>query len=157
MSLQAKKGRSATHNMWYQPIHSPLCWNPIHLAHIRRQGPWIIPSMDSEPGKARWLARGKPEDMSPISDLNYHKGRTLPEPIHMNLSTWAVFPPDKHLTCFTTLCLHWNSFIHSRQARALSPAIGLGLSSSGFPCFLQFKSEFGNKEFMQSTSCEMPG
>ena len=35
------------------------------------------------------------------------------------------FPPSKHFTCFSTLCLHGNSFLQSHRARVLSLTPGL--------------------------------
>ena len=46
-----------------------------------RGGPRDILNPDSEPGKARWLARGNPEEMPRISDLHYHEGMTLSPPM----------------------------------------------------------------------------
>ena len=36
--------------------------------------PWDTPNTDLEPGEARWLAKGNPEEMSPKSDSNHHEG-----------------------------------------------------------------------------------
>ena len=68
-------------------------------------GPWDIPNTNSEPGKARWLAKGKPEEMPHKSDSNYNEGATLPLSPPICLSTRTLFPPNKHYTCFTALCL----------------------------------------------------
>ena len=48
-------------------------------------GPQYIPDMDSEPGKARWLAKGNPEEMPPKSDSNYTEGMTLSESIYVSI------------------------------------------------------------------------
>ena len=66
-----------------------------------------------------------PEEMSHISDSNYHEGRTLPLSPPVCLSTCTLFPPNKHFTCFTTCRLCGNSFLQSRRARALSLVTGL--------------------------------
>ena len=39
-----------------------------------------IANMDLEPGEARGLAKGDPEEVPHISDSNYHEDRTLSEP-----------------------------------------------------------------------------
>ena len=64
------------------------------------------PYTDSEPGKARWLAKGNPEEMPRISKSNYHESMTL----------WAhpcVYPHvlfffflNEHFTGFTTYCAY---------------------------------------------------
>ena len=40
-------------------------------------GPWDKQNTDPEPGKARWLAKRKAEEMPHLSDSNYHKDTTL--------------------------------------------------------------------------------
>ena len=67
---------------------------------------WDMPNTDSEPGKARWLAKRNPEEMPHKSDSNYPEGATLSLSLHMHLSTWTLFLPTKHFTCFTTFCLY---------------------------------------------------
>ena len=39
-------------------------------------GSWDIRNMDCEPGKLKWLVKGKPKEMTHISDLNCHEGAT---------------------------------------------------------------------------------
>ena len=90
-----------------------------------RGGSWDVPNIDSETGKSKWLAKGDPEEMPHISDLNYHKGTTLSLSPPVCLSTCILFPPNKHFTCFTTFHLCGNSFLQSRRARTLSLATGL--------------------------------
>ena len=77
-----------------------------------------MPITDLEPGKARWLAKGNPEDMPDKCDSDDHEGATLSPPVC--LSTRTLFPPNKHFTCFTTFRLCENSLLHSWWARALS-------------------------------------
>ena len=74
-------------------------WAPGKL--LQTGGPWNKPNTDSEPGKARWLAKGNPEEMP-------HLG----PPVSLSL-----FLPKKY---FPSLC--GNSFLHSRWAKALSLA-----------------------------------
>ena len=38
---------------------------------------------------------------------------------------WTLYPPNKHLTCFTTFHLCGNSFLQNQEARALSLTTGL--------------------------------
>ena len=81
-------------------------------------GPWDIPNTDSEPGKARWLAKGNMEEMACISDSNSHKRVTLSLSSPVCLSTRTLFPPNKHLFhYFPSLC--GNSYLHSWWARTL--------------------------------------
>ena len=40
---------------------------------LQTGGPWNKPNTDSEPGKARWLAKGNPEEMPHERDLNYQE------------------------------------------------------------------------------------
>ena len=78
--LEGQKRRGAPpHSKWCQPTHRPLRWNPSWLrdAHAHMGGPWNKPNTDSEPGKARWLAKGNPEEMPHVRDSNYHEGATL--------------------------------------------------------------------------------
>ena len=35
------------------------------------EGPWHVPNMNSEPGKARRLAKGNPQEITHISDLTH--------------------------------------------------------------------------------------
>ena len=65
---------------------------------------WDTPNTDSEPAKARWLAKRNPEEMPHKSDSNYHEG----------VSLWActcIYPHGLpffllNTTCFTTFCLY---------------------------------------------------
>ena len=53
-------------------------------------GPWDIPYTDSEPGKARWLAKGNPEEMPHERDSIYHEGANLSLSPPVCLSTHTV-------------------------------------------------------------------
>ena len=44
--------------------------------HAHMGGPWDILTSDSEPSRARWLAKWNLEDMPRRSDSNYHEGVT---------------------------------------------------------------------------------
>ena len=63
------------------------------------------------------------------SDWNCHEGTTQDSPsesAHVSINTYcSPFPPNKHLTCFTTFCLCGNYFLQSGRARALSLTTGL--------------------------------
>ena len=70
-------------------------------------------------------SKGNPEEMPHTSDLNHHKGTTLPL-IPPGVYTHTVlFLSDKYLTCFYTFHLNGNSFLQSQRARALSLTTGL--------------------------------
>ena len=60
-------------------------------------GSWDKPNMDSEPDKARWLAKGNPEEMLHESDINHHEGAT----VSLSQPIWVYshihFPANKHL------------------------------------------------------------
>ena len=88
-------------------------------------GPWDKPNMDSESGKARWSARGNPEEIPHMSDSSYHEGATLSLSPPVCLSTHTLFPPNKHFTCFTTFCLFVGiHFYKADRPGALSLATG---------------------------------
>ena len=53
------------------------------------EGPWDKPNTDSEPGKARWMAKGNPEETPHKRDSNSCEGMTLSP--SMCLSTCALF------------------------------------------------------------------
>ena len=63
------------------------------------------------------------------SDWNCHEGTTQDSPSesdHVSINMYcSPFPPNKHLTCFTTFCLCGNYFLQSGRARALSLTTGL--------------------------------
>ena len=40
-------------------------------------GPQDIPNTDSEPGKAKWWAKGNQKDIPHKSDSNHHQGMNL--------------------------------------------------------------------------------
>ena len=77
---------------------------------------WYIPN--TEPGKARWLARENWKEMSHISDSNYHEGGILSLSPPVCICTCIFFfLPSKHL--FLS-----DSFLQSWRAKALSLATG---------------------------------
>ena len=102
--------------------HRPLQLNPSCLrnAYTHVGESWEIPNMDSEPDKSKWLAKGNPEEMPHISDLNCHRLCHLSPPVCVSTYAILLFPPDKHFTCFITFCFCGNSFLQSQRARALS-------------------------------------
>ena len=91
----------------------------------------ITPNMDFEPGKSKWLAKGKLKELTHKSNSNCREGGIQ----SLSLSLWAYpresihslhfpFPPNKYFTCFTTFHLHGNFLLQSRRARALSLTTG---------------------------------
>ena len=89
-------------------------WATVH--GVTKSWTWVTEyiCINSEPGKARWLAKGNLEEMSCISDSSYHKG------VILSLSSPCVylqvlFPLNKHFICFTTLHLCENSFLQSQR------------------------------------------
>ena len=74
-------------------------------------GPWDDPNMDSEPGKSQWWTKGNPEEIPHKSDSSYQAGMTPSLSLPMCLSTHILFPPNKHLTCFSTFQICGNSFL----------------------------------------------
>lgn len=66
-------------------IETLRSWTPSWLkdAHAHQEGPWVRPNMDTEPKRARWLAKGNLENCPHINDFNYHKSAQLP----LSLST----------------------------------------------------------------------
>ena len=62
--------------------------------------PWDQPCIDSEPSKAKWLARGNPEETPYVSDSNFQEGKTLSLSPSLCVCSHVLFPPDKHLFCF---------------------------------------------------------
>ena len=85
-----------------------------------------IPNTDSEPGKARWLAKGNPEEMPHISKSNYHGSMTLwAHPCVYPHVLFFFFPKWTLCWFHYLLCLCGNSFLQNQRARALSLATGL--------------------------------
>ena len=84
-------------------------------------GPWNTPNTDSEIGRARWLAKGNPEETSQKSGLNCHESLTLSEPVHVSIHTY-FFAPSKHFTHFTTSHLYVE--IRSYTAGGPGPSTG---------------------------------
>ena len=106
------------------PTHKPLLEPILAKRHMCMQGRTMrVTNRDSGPGKARWLVKGNQEEIPHMSDSNYHEGVTLSLSPPMCLSPSTLFPPNKHLTCFTTLC--GKVFLQSLWARALSLASAL--------------------------------
>ena len=92
---------------WWATVHGVAkSWTRV-TEHIH---------MNSEPGKARWLAKGNLEEMPQISDSSYHKGMILSLSSPMCLFT---------STCFTTFHLCGNSFLQSQRPRVLPLATDL--------------------------------
>ena len=89
------------------------------------EGSWDIPNIDCEPGKSKWLAKGKLEETAHIRDLNCHTGASQGLSFWVCLSTHTVFFLLLINTCFTAFCLCGNSFLQSQRARALSLTTGL--------------------------------
>ena len=56
--------------------------------------------------QTKWLVRGSHKKMCNINDSNYHEHVILSEPAHVSLVTHTLFPPNKHITCFTTFHLY---------------------------------------------------
>ena len=103
------------------------------------RGPWGKPNTETGPGKARWLAKGNPEEMPHIRDSNYHRNATLSLSPPVCLSTRTPFPPNKHFTCFTTF--HFFVEIHFLQSRTGQGLVmgheWLGLSALPAAAWLQ--------------------
>ena len=96
----------------------------IHLGwemHARMGGSWDILNMNSEQGKAKWLAKEKLEEMPHKSDSNYHKDVALSlSSLPLCLSTHTVlFPPNKHFVSLLSISVRI-LFTQSQRARALS-------------------------------------
>ena len=100
------------------------------------EGSWDIPNTDCEPGKSKWLAKGKLEEIAHISDLNCHAGASqgLSFWVCPCLSTHTVFFFLLINTDFTALCLCGSSFLPSQMARALSLTTGLAARICCFHC-----------------------
>ena len=91
----------------------------------------ITPNMDFEPGKSKWLAKGKLKELTHKSNSNCREGviqslslSLLAYPRESIHSLHFPFPPNKYFTCFTTFHLHGNFLLQSRRARALSLTTG---------------------------------
>ena len=89
------------------------------------EGPWDKPNTDSEPGKARWMAKGNPEETPHKRDSNSCEGMTLSP--SMCLSTCVVL----FLLLINTLLISLLSvfgrilYLQSWRARTLSLTRGL--------------------------------
>ena len=103
-------------------------------ACIHMEGSWDIPNIDCEPGKSKWLAKGKLEETAHIRDLNCHTGASQGLSFWVCLSTHTVFFLLLINTCFTAFCLCGNSFLQSQRARALSLTTGLVARIWRFHC-----------------------
>ena len=110
---------------------------------------WNIPSMDCELGKSEWLGKGKPEEMSHKSNLNFHEGATqgvsLSSPACLSTHTVVFFPPNKHY--LFRYVLSENPFLQSQRARALSLIIGLVARIWCFP-----NQRLGTQALLQVTA-----
>ena len=119
-----RKAPGRSKGEWRQPTHRPLHWNPswLRAVHAYMGGPWDKTNVDSEPGKARWLAKGNLKEMPHISDSNYHEGATLSLSPAVCLTTHTLFPPNKHFPCFTTFQLFVEIYFYKAD-KALSLAL----------------------------------
>ena len=74
----------------------PFQQNPSWLrdACTHTGGSWDLPTVDCEPGKSQWLAKGNPEEIPNKSDSNSHEGVTqwlsLSLSLPVCLPTWTV-------------------------------------------------------------------
>ena len=69
LSTHEQKSAVEVKKEWCQPTQSPLHWNPSWLkGACTSLGHGDKPNTDSELGKARWLAKGNPEEMPHLSD-----------------------------------------------------------------------------------------
>ena len=91
-------------------------------------GPWDKPNTDSESGKARWLAKGNPEEKPHKCDSNCHKGMTLSEPTHVSMHTYS-FPPNKHFLVSLLSISLWKSISIQLTGRGLATDHGPWWSS----------------------------
>ena len=128
---------------WCRPTHRPFCQNPFWLRDVCTCGRTLRKTKyDSEPGRARWLAKGNLEEMPWKSDSNYHEGVALLESTHvlihiyctllLLLNTWFHY--------FLSLC--GNSFLHSWWDRVLSLATGPWWSNSYDSPLLLLRPDF---------------
>ena len=84
----------------------------LRNAHAHIGGLRVMPNMNSEPGKARWLAKGSLEEMPHKSDSNYHEGKTLWA--HLGVHPHISFlPPNMYFSCFSTFCLNMEIYFHT--------------------------------------------
>ena len=92
----------------------------IHLrdVHAHIGGPRNIWKMDTELSKARWLAKGNPEEKPHKNDSKCQESETLSLNSLMCLATQTVLFFLLIDTYFTTLHLCGNSFWQSWRARA---------------------------------------
>ena len=79
---------------------------------------------DSEPGRARWLAKGNLEEMPWKSDLNYHEGVALLESTHVAIHIYCTLLLLINTWFHNFLSLCGNSFLHSWWDRVLSLSTG---------------------------------
>ena len=107
-------------------------------------------NMDSEPGKARWLAKGNPEEMPHKSDSNHCKGTSL--------SLWAclwVYPNILFFLIMNTLLVSlpisiWKFISTELWARALSLVTDLVARFSALTAATQshwFMSVYGKNHY----------
>ena len=106
-------------------------------------GSWDKLNTDSDPGKARWLAKGNLEETPHISDLNCHKGATFW--VHLCVYPYVLFsfPPNKHFISLLSVFVG----IHFCRAEGPGPChwplvwwLGFGASH----CTTQTQSLSGN-------------
>ena len=126
--LGGHKGSGCHLTVSDKTTHRPFHQNPSWLkdAHAHMGGPQDIPNTDSEPGKAKWLAKENQEEMPHINDSNHHEGMTLSESaLCVYPHVLYPFPPNKHFTCFISFHLCGNSLLQNWRVKALSLTTGL--------------------------------
>ena len=92
---------------WCQATQKPLCWDLPWLrdAHTHLGEHGDIPNTVLEPGKSKWLAKGKPKRNAPWKWFKLPQGHDS-ESAHVPIHTYCtLFPPNKHFTYFTTFCV----------------------------------------------------
>ena len=130
-TIHVRRGSLEVKRESCQPTHRPLHWNPSWLRDGRTHmgGPWDKPNTDSEPGKARWLAKGNAEEMPHVSDSNYHEGTILSLSQPVWVYSHVLFFLLINTLLVSLLSPSGNLFIQSWRARALSLATGPWWSS----------------------------
>ena len=76
-SLGGGHGNPLQHSCLENHMDREAWWATVHW--VTKSWTWVTEyiCINSEPGKARWLAKGNLEEMSCISDSSYHKGVIL--------------------------------------------------------------------------------
>ena len=104
-----------------RPLRQDPSWPRDVCAHLG--GPWYTQDMDCEPSKSKWRAKGKPEKMPHISELNCREEATQDSPSEsacVSMHTrCTLFPANKTLYLLHYVHLCGSSFLQSRGAGAL--------------------------------------